>query len=74
MSDPYIMRDGEGNPLSSIFHKPPSGNDIYFMESYSAAYEFDPIHIGLKKLADAIFKPEPITEFHPDDMKGDEEE
>ena len=22
MSDPYIMRDGEGNPLTSIFHKP----------------------------------------------------
>ena len=21
MSDPYLLRDGEGNPLSSIFHQ-----------------------------------------------------
>ena len=59
MSDPYLLRDGEGNPLSSIFHKPP-------IKTWVPKSMRD-----IVKVFDNVFPP--IKEFHPDDMKGDEE-
>ena len=58
MSDPYIMRDGEGNPLSSIFHKPP-------IKTWVPKSMRD-----IVKVFDNVFPP--ITEFHTDEIKGDE--
>ena len=53
MSDPYIIRDRDGNPLSSIFHKPP-------------CKEWVPKSMrDIVKVIDKMFPP--ITEFHPDD-------
>ena len=85
MSDPYLLRDGEGNPLSSIFHKPPIktwvpksmrehpnksfiGVDFSEKGVYSISGE---LRDGLVKIFDTLFTP--IEDFHPDDMKGDEE-
>ena len=75
MSDEFLVRDERGNPLNFfsdndselIFHDNMPSNTSYIIDFYG-----DAIHTGLKKLVDAIFQP--ITEFHPDDMKGDEEE
>ena len=77
MSDPMVLRDERGNPLNFFFdddsgwvlHDEMPTNTAYIIDFYG-----DAINTGLKKLVDAIFKPEPITEFHLDDMKGDEEE
>ena len=74
MSDPYLLRDEKGNPLpffldddsEYILHDNMPTNTGYIIDFYG-----DAIHTGLKKLADAIFKPEPITEFHPDDIKDE---
>ena len=60
MNDPYLLRDERGHPLTSIFHKPP-------------CKEWVPKSMkDIVKVFDKIFPP--ITEFHPDDMKGDEGE
>ena len=55
MSDPYLLRDERGNPLTSVFHEVPKTENNWL----------------LVKLFDTFFPP--IEEFHPDDMKGDEE-
>ena len=60
MSDPYLLRDERGHPLTSIFHEVPFKSEEY------------PIYEGLFKLFNLTFPP--IEDFHPDDMKGDEEE
>ena len=60
MSDPYLLRDGESNPLSSIFHKPP-------IKTWVPKSMRD-----IVRVFDKVFPP--ITEFHPDEIKGDEEE
>ena len=66
MSDPYLLRDGEGNPLSSIFHKPPCKEWVpKSMRIHSDEYWND-INRELLKLFDLNFT---ITEFHPDDYK-----
>ena len=31
MSDPYLLRDGEGNPLSSIFHDVPKKENNFLL-------------------------------------------
>ena len=77
MSDEFVLRDERGNLLQFfsdndsewVLHEEMPTNTAYIIDFYG-----DAIHTGLKKLVDAIFKPEPITEFHPDDMKGDEEQ
>jgi len=73
--DEYVLRDERGTPLNFfsdndsewVLHEEMPTNTTYIIDFYG-----DVIHTGLKKLVDAIFQP--ITEFHPDDMKGDEEE
>ena len=55
MSDPYLLRDGEGNPLSSIFHKPP-------IKTWVPKSMRD-----IVKVFDKVFPP--IKEFHPDDYE-----
>ena len=73
MSDEYVLRDERGNPLSSIFHNPPIRSLrnllINLMAQVDCGKEYQK---SLLKLCDSIFPP--IEEFHPDDMKGDEEE
>ena len=60
MSDEYLLRDGEGNPLSSIFHKPP-------------CKEWVPKSMrDIVKVFDNLFPP--ITEFHPNDIEPKEED
>ena len=65
MSDEYLLRDEKGNPLTTVFHKPSIKTWVpKSMRDYVKGDQ-------LKKLFDTLFPP--ITEFHPDDMKGDEE-
>ena len=69
MSDEYLLRDEKGDPLTSIFHKPPIKT---WVPKSMREYPEKAFGDQLKKLFDNLFHP--ITEFHPDDMKGDEEE
>ena len=69
MSDPYLLRDGEGNPLSSIFHKPPCKE---WVPKSMRNINNDPLYLKIVDVFDKVFPP--IKKFHPDDMKGDEEE
>jgi len=82
MNDPYIIRDGEGNPLSSIFHKPPCKEWVpksmrehpkkenQFIMIHSDKY-WEDINRELLKLFDLNFT---ITEFHPNDIEPKEED
>ena len=60
MSDEFLLRDERGNPLTSIFHKPP-------IKTWVPKSMRDIVEVF-----DKVFPP--ITEFHPDEIKGDEEE
>ena len=72
MSDPYLLRDERGNPLTSVFHEVPKKVNEFVMihrRKQGKAWQREAL-----KLFNALFPNQPITNFHPDDMKGDEEE
>jgi len=55
MSDEYLLRDEKGNPLTSVFHKPP-------IKTWVPKSMRD-----IVKVFDNVFPP--IKEFHPDDYE-----
>ena len=69
MSDPYIIRDREGNPLSSVFHKPPCSE---WVPKSMKDMNKDPIYLKIVEVLDKIFPP--IEEFHPNDIEPKEED
>jgi len=82
MSDEYLLRDEKGNPLTSVFHKPPiktwvpksmrehPKKENQFIMIHSDKY-WEDINRELLKLFDLNFT---ITEFHPNDIEPKEED
>ena len=66
--DQYLLRDERGHHLTSIFHEVPKKENNFIM-IHSDKY-WEDLNRELLKLFNLNFT---ITEFHPDDMKGDEE-
>ena len=69
MSDDELLRDENGFPLTSIFHKPPKKvNEIYWVRSRQTGK-------GWQREALKLFKAlypemdEPIVDFHPDEVE-----
>ena len=68
MSDPYIVRDENGNPLTSIFHKPPTHVlEFEFKSRRKGIVWTDKLKEEFIKMCNNLW--EPIEDYHPDEVE-----